>query len=246
MPNTPPRPPSPLPESQVVSLPRGIRADVISRIDAYADLIAQASAKTGVGAAEIKGVIAAETGGKADSVSSSGYRGVMQAGRTPEHDKPEVSIAHGAQKLKDFWGSLGRLLQKEGVDLEALRLDRWERLRWLACGFNAGPGTVQMAVRYARQAGDPLKWREAEHYQRALLYHGAYAEEPYVPKGQEAHGEAWRKKLRYRNLTIEQARREAPAYILTAVEKKWAHTAGYVERIVTYARYYAEREGPHA
>jgi hypothetical protein len=216
--------------------------EVLGRIDAYADMIARVAQEEQVDPAEVKGFIAAESAGKADSVSSSGYRGLMQASRDQEDiDKPEVSVRKGARKLREFRASVQRLLRPHGIDLAAM--DRWTQLRFLARAYNAGPGVVDKAVGYARTAGDAARWQEAAFYQRALLHHGSYSTRPYAPKGKEGDAEEWRRKLRHRNLTLSQARAEGmPTYVERAIEKKWEHTAGYVGRIVAYARHYARAE----
>jgi hypothetical protein len=41
--------------------------------------------------------------------------------------------------------------------------------------YNAGPGTVRKAMGYAIEAGDLQRWMEPEHFQRALIYYGAYS-----------------------------------------------------------------------
>lgn len=223
------------PPPQGEAHPGKVHKEILARIDQYAELIAQVAQEAQVDPAEIKGFIAAETGGKALSVSSSGYRGLMQSSRDAEDDQPEVSLRKGAKKLREFRASLARLLKPLGLDFTAL--NRWTQLGWLARAYNAGPGTVQKAVEYA---GDPARWQDAEPYQRALLHHGAYSTRPYAPAGEEGGAEKWRIKLRHRNLTLDQAREEGmPAHIERAISKKWEHTAGYASRVITYAQHYA-------
>lgn len=227
----PPRPPAagpPPPPPPPAQRQQGVDPDTLRRIDQYSALIDQIAQAEKVDPAVIRGLIAAETRGNPSSVSSAGYRGLMQASRDAADADPATSIRKGAKKIGDFGASLARQF---GAQYTAL--GRWDQVRWLARGYNAGPGTVAKAVAYGG-----ARWTEAEPYQRALLHTGAYATRPYAPD--HAAAERWRKKLAGRDLTLAQARAEGmPEYLATAIQKKWEHTAPYVERVVAYARHYA-------
>lgn len=208
-----------------------VRPEVIARIDRYAGIIDPAAKAQGLSPAWVKAFIAAETGGKADSVSSSGYRGLMQSSRDAEDDDPKVSVKKGTAKLKTFEGSLQRLLSPLGLDYRAQ--DERTRLAWLARAYNAGPGTVQQAVKYGGAA-----WQDAEPYQRALLQTGAYATGP-AAGDKKAEAEKWRKQLAGKGLTLQQARAQGmPAFVEAAIVAKWKATAGYVAKILAYAQHY--------
>ncbi len=227
-PSSPPPPPAGPPPAP----PPGLSAQVLARLDHYAELIDQAAQQAGVDATILRGLIAAETGGKPTSESSAGYKGLIQASRDQEDVDPAVSLRKGAKKVHDFTASLARQL---GTKYTAL--GRWDQVRWLARAYNAGPRTVAKAIEYGG-AG----WTEAEPYQRALLHTGAYA----TPQ-QHKEAERWRLQLDHRNLTMAQARKEGmPAFVEQAIVAKWQHTGPYVEKVVAYARHYAHAQEPRA
>ncbi len=139
----------------------------------YQSLAEAAATKYSIDPALILGVIAAESGGKRDLVARSGYTGLMQAGKDPSHTDPAVSIDHGTKKLRDFRAIMQRVLKERGRRYD--ELPEAERLRLLALAYNAGPVTVAKALQYAAADGRPERWLDAEYYNRALLFTGAYS-----------------------------------------------------------------------
>lgn len=221
-----------------------MRPDTVARLDQFSDLFDKVAKETGVKASILKGIAAAESDGNPRAgEKTSGYKGLMQAERDDKQLDPETSIRAGAKKFSDFTNSLTRLLRPLGLNFASF--DEQTRLRWVMCAYNAGPGTVQKACAYAQQAGDVLRWQDAEHYQRALIYYGAYSTRAYAPKGttqaQIDDAEQWRHRLTHQDLTIDQVRERAPALVVRSIVKKWENTPGYVEKVVQYASFYDHR-----
>lgn len=156
-----------------------ISSSVLARIAQYDDIIDQIAKEEGIDGNWIRGVIAAESGGKAHSgKGSTGYKGLMQAYR--DKDKkgnqldPETSIRSGAKKLKRFRTSVSRTLRQNGIDPGTLDTEMMIRLTMVA--YNAGPATLKTAMQYAFNAGNVKRWEEPENFQRALIFYGAYSE----------------------------------------------------------------------
>jgi hypothetical protein len=132
------------------------------------------AAEEGIDPNWIRGVIAAESGGKRDSGrGTTGYKGLMQARRTTDQLYPKTSIRTGAQKLIKFRASVSRFLRDRGIDPRSLGSEMMIRLTMVA--YNAGPATLRKAMQYAIDAGEIDGWKEARHFQRALIYYGAYS-----------------------------------------------------------------------
>lgn len=146
---------------------------VLRRIARFDPLIDRGARETGVEGAVIRGIIAAESGGDPDAGrGTGGYKGLMQAGREPAQLDPATSIRDGARKFASFRQALQRRLRGFGIDLARAE---WETVvRWVMVAYNAGPATVASALQYARAAGDERAWFAPEHFQRALVQHGAY------------------------------------------------------------------------
>lgn len=260
MPMPPPLPPPSPPENTGIVPPHlrkdnppfasepPVRKDVVQRIARYAPLLHKAAARTGLGAEELAGTIAAESEGKADSGKGTpGYKGLFQAKRTDDQLNPEISIFAGATKLKTFRETVLGMLSKAGLSVDSM--DRWEVFRLVLRGYNAGPAVVATALGYAREAGDAGRWMEEEHYARALLHHGSYSTRHYSPKATQAtlaSAEKWRQKLKQRNLSLRQAQDELSKEseelrntVMRAVVEKARRTPAYTDKAVAYARYFA-------
>lgn len=152
----------------------GIDRGVVSRIDEHAPVIERLARELSFDPNIVRGIIAAESGGRAGLVAkSSNYTGLMQAGQTAAHKDPEVSIRAGIAAFKEKLASIRRGLKPVGIDLD--KVDRETMVRWVMSGYNAGQGTVIRAVQSAARAGDYQRWFEPDHFQGSLLYYGAYA-----------------------------------------------------------------------
>ena len=217
-----------------------VRAEVLQRLERYRALFDQAAAESGIPAAWLLGIAAAESGGNPDSgKGGTGYKGIMQARRTVDQLDPATSIKTGAEKLKDFRSSVQKRLGARYAALAPL-----EQLRVLATAYNAGPGTVYKALDYARDAGDVALWRDAQPYTRALIFYGAYSTRAYAPKGTAQsdidQAERWRLDSRSKGLTLDELRgKGAPELVLRAIREKHARTAPYLDKIEAYARHYS-------
>lgn len=123
----------------------------------------------------VRGIIAAESGGKEKSgAGKRGYKGLMQAGKGAEHLDAEFSIRSGIRKFKKFRVSAARTLARYGVDnFDSLPID--EQIQFIMVAYNAGPGTLARAMAYAATGGDFKRWNEPQFFQRALFYYGAYS-----------------------------------------------------------------------
>lgn len=151
----------------------GLDPATAARIEQYRALAVEIGPRHGIEPALIMGVIAAESAGKPQTVSGSGWRGLMQAGRDAAQHDPRTSITTGAAKLAKFRTWMTSILAKHGLTFD--RLPDAEQVRVLALAYNAGQATVGRALGYAAQAGDVSRWLDAEHYRRALLVTGAYS-----------------------------------------------------------------------
>jgi Transglycosylase SLT domain len=158
----------------------GISTQVVSRIDGHREVIERAAAGSGVNANILRGIIAAESGGNANTgAGGSGYKGLMQSDRTEEDLDPAVSTRKGARKFVDFSQSMRRYFHDSlKQDFDALAEET--RVRIVMAAYNAGPVTVKRAMATARAAGDVTRWLAPEHYLRALVSTGAYNPVPAV------------------------------------------------------------------
>ena len=169
---------------------KGVSGIVLQRIARYDPIIDRVAAEEGVDPNIIRGIIAAETGGRADAQARSGYKGLMQAGRDERQFHPETSIRTGIQTFKKFRDkSLSPRLRALGINLKTV--DRETMVRWVMVSYNAGPGTVLKAVEYARASGNVGAWMRPEHFQRALPPHRRLRHRdrsPVVPEGTQRSG----------------------------------------------------------
>jgi hypothetical protein len=211
----------------------------------YDKIIDGVASTEGVDPNMVRGIIAAESGGRADLEARSNYKGLMQAATTPDQFEPEISIRTGVRKFKMFrdrW--LGPRLKNLGIDIHSL--DRETVVRWVATAYNAGHRTVLKAVEYALGAGNANLWMKPEHFQRALLYTGAYSVRQAAPSCLQgtndpqlvARAREENRRLRGRGLTVEQARVITTPLLMCAVEFKHRNLPRYVNRIVSYMHYY--------
>ena len=228
----------------------GIRIDptIVAKIGKYAALVEAAAKKHGVDAALVRGVIAAESGGRADLVASSGYTGLMQSERNPSHKDPQVSIDAGTKKLRAFRGIMEEVLAKRGQ--RYADLPEAEQLRLLALAYNAGPVTVAKALQYAAEAGRAAAWLDAAPYRRALLFTGAYSTrqaaakcQPNASAQQVKDAEAVRLRHSYGSKNWRTFPDPAPwlvvgptlpAFVRCAIEFKHEHSPGYANKILAY------------
>jgi hypothetical protein len=147
---------------------------VVDRIAEYDEIIDRLASQEHVDAAIVRGIIAAESSGKADEghKRKTSYKGLMQAEQGEEQLTPENSIRTGIKVYQGKEASLNKTLAKYGGSLGALALD--DRIRLVMTAYNAGQGTVKVAMASAAKAGDVAKWNDAEHWQTALAQTGAY------------------------------------------------------------------------
>lgn len=152
--------------------------DAVQRVERWAALSDPVAKANGVDPNFVLGLIAAESGGDPKLKAGSGYLGLMQAAHIKDDPtltqlEPDVSVATGVRKLVQFRTALDRILQKHGRSFASLA--RLDGLKMLALCYNAGPVTVAKALDYAAAAGTPDAWLAEEHYQRALLFTGAFS-----------------------------------------------------------------------
>ncbi|MFN8679186.1 MAG: transglycosylase SLT domain-containing protein [Thermomicrobiales bacterium] len=146
---------------------------IVKNMARHESVINQVSQEVGFDANIVRGIIAAESGGRESLQASSGYTGLMQAGKGTAHLNPETSIRAGIANFNDKTASLARLLKPFGIDLQ--RLDRDTRVRLVMAGYNAGQRTAAKAIGFAHAAGSSADWMKPEHFQRALFQTGAYS-----------------------------------------------------------------------
>jgi len=224
---------------------------VVALIAQYDSIIDRVAAEHGMDGNIVRGIIAAESGGRSNAGRGRGYKGLMQAGTDASQYDPETSIRTGVGKFVQFRRTISRLLRGVGIDISAV--DKDTMVRWVATSYNAGPGTVIRAVKYALAAGNAGNWMQAEHFQKALIFTGAYsiaqAASSCLRGQQQQPGNAdliatagrERVNLRGREIPLAQARATISPLLLCAIEFKHRNIPRYVERILTYMRAYDRR-----
>lgn len=150
-----------------------VDAKLVARIDRYSGILESEAKQAGVSPHVLRGIIAAESDGDPNAGKGGGYKGLMQCETNEEQLTPAVSIRCGAKKYRDFTQSMRKFLTKLKQNFDGLPED--ERIRIVMASYNAGPGTVKLAMQFAAAAGDFRRWLEPEHYLRALLATGAYS-----------------------------------------------------------------------
>lgn len=150
-----------------------ISSTTLGRIRRYDALIDRVSDEENFDKNWVRGVIAAESNGNARAGRKRGYKGLMQASRHSNQYDPETSIRTGIRKLKRFRRSVKNQYQKYGIDTMSLTEEEWIRVTMVA--FNAGPGTLARAMRYAAEGGDARLWMQPENFVRSLIYYGSYS-----------------------------------------------------------------------
>jgi lysophospholipase L1-like esterase len=199
------------------ALPRGIEAVVVQRIQQYAPLIDAIPKVNERTPSLIRGIIAAESGGRANvGKGTKGYKGLMQASRNESHLTAATSIREGAQHFLDMRRYVKAALKKLGIDLEAM--PEAHRLATILASYNAGQATVARAVQIA-ESSDPAKWLSPAVYRQAVMRTGAY----------QIHASCRKK-------ATEEAR------IACGVDAKVSATPTYLGRILKYRDYF-ERAG---
>lgn len=239
---------------------------MVERIDSFHDLIDRIAKDHGVDAHLIRGIIAAESGGKKDAgKGTNGYKGLMQCEQDNEQLDPVTSIQCGVKKYKRFERNIKNLFTNHDIDWDRLPVE--QQIELVMASYNAGPFTLRKAVSYAVQGGrSALEWERPEFFHRALLYTGAYSIRTVRNKcgidmtgnGKQKIAEANRERLRFRNvrfrnpkpagqeqnsgLTIDEARQQgAPALMICALKFKAQNNPIYRNKILAYRKYFASR-----
>jgi Transglycosylase SLT domain len=155
--------------------PRGISPEILNNIAQHDHLIDSIAARYNVDANTVRGIIAAESGGnpRSGEKNPKGYKGLMQAGIDANQLDPETSIRSGIEHFIKKRNTVARLLRAFGIEPNSL--DQETMLRYVMTAYNAGEGTLKKALEYAQAAGDKSAWEQPEHFQRALLFTGAYS-----------------------------------------------------------------------
>jgi hypothetical protein len=145
-----------------------VEPEVVRQISKYDDIIDYIAAEKQVPSSLIRGIIAAESGGDPLSGESSvSHKGLMQAETGIDQLIPEISIRTGVQKLKEFRSMVRDFLQGFGLQANSWYLT--------LIAYNAGPSTLRKAMQFAADAGEVSSFRLPEHFQRSLIYWGAYS-----------------------------------------------------------------------
>jgi len=151
------------------------------RIRQYDSIIDRLGKKNKIAPNLVRGIIAAESRGVASARAKSGYKGLMQAGKNKNQYKPETSIQTGIRKYKSFERSMTRELKKYGLDFKDV--SEKGKIGMCMVAYNAGPGTVQKALKYASGVGEVKKWLNPEHFLRALIHYKAYSVKTALSQG---------------------------------------------------------------
>lgn len=228
----------------------------IRRVEQYTALFSAAAREHQVNRALLMGLCAAESDGQARSgAGTTGYKGLLQAGKDDAQLDPATSITAGAKKVKNFLTSLERLLGK--LDIRFAAQSEAQRASQLICAFNAGPGVVVRALARAKAVGELLRWMEPQFYVPALVYYGSYSTRAHAKgfsEGDIEQAERWRTLvLKQQELTladladktfqVDGSAQHVPALVVLSVEKKAADTGGYVAKVLRYATYFRSEEG---
>ena len=223
----------------------------VSKVQEHSGLIESISSRYKLNPNIARGIIAAESGGNPRSgEGSSGYKGLMQAERTSDQLKPEVSLETGIKKFKDFRDkTLNPWLVKLGISVPAENDENYLKA-CLSC-YNAGPVTALKAIQYAHKAGDWKQWLLPENYLRALVFSGGYARYSSCNKGKSATeiDKASAERIKYRFKTNGWRNEPDPApwtsllpvldpVMRCWIETKYRNTPGYLDKFLRYYRYF--------
>lgn len=151
------------------------------RIRQYDPIIERLGKENKIDPNLVRGIIAAESRGVASARAKSGYKGLMQAGKDKNQYKSETSIQTGIRKYKSFERSMTRELKKYGLDFKDV--SEKGKIGMCMVAYNAGPGTVKKALKYASEAGDVKKWLNPEHFLSALIHYKAYSVKTALSQG---------------------------------------------------------------
>jgi hypothetical protein len=155
--------------------PQKIDKKIVERINDpdVSAIIDRVAAELGMDANTVRGIIAAESGGKSQSgAGTDGYKGLMQAEQSVDQLDPETSIRSGITKYMRFEEQARQMMRKFGVNAE---MTDSEAISITMVLYNAGPGSVKTALKFAQEDGDARRWFDDPFFVRSLLYHGAYA-----------------------------------------------------------------------
>ncbi len=228
-----------------------IEPHTVKRIEGYNDIIQKHSSIYGTDSNIVKGIIAAESDGKANTgQGGTGYKGLMQAETSEEQLNPETSIESGIKKFVFFKDKvLNPWLKTLGISLP-LEMDENYLKICLAC-YNGGPVTALKTIQYANEAGDWLQWLSPENYQRALTFSGGYETYDSCNKSQTELEikKAKAERLKYRFKTKNWRSEKDPALwsnlvqiinsiTLCWIETKYKNTPGYLNKFIAYYNYF--------
>ena len=164
----------PAPAKSADKLPKGVDAKVVKRLmtPEWEGFLKEAAQANGVPVALLRGIIAAESAGKADSgKGGTGYKGLMQAEQDESHLDAETSIAGGAKKFRQMADRVAKSLKGELAQL-GIKSGDFGDVEFAAIvilAYNAGQAVVIEAVKEASKAGDVKNWLEEKYYAIAVL-----------------------------------------------------------------------------
>jgi hypothetical protein len=146
----------------------------LDRINSFDPIIKKEAAVANINSNLVKGIIYSESSGiPSIGQGTTGWKGLMQASKDVEHLKPEVSIRGGIEKYNKFKNTIFKIYAKNGLNPSLLNEN--EVINIVMRVFNAGPGTVQKAIEYAKNSGTVNNWMKEEYYKRAIFFTGAHS-----------------------------------------------------------------------
>lgn len=224
---------------------------VASRILQYTSIIEKYGSLYNINPNVVRGIIASESGGNPRSGEGrNGYKGLMQAGTTTDQLQPEISVKTGTEKFVTFRNkTLNPWLKKLGISQPSEDNENYLKA-CLSC-YNAGPVTALKAIQYAHSSGDWQQWLSPDHYKRALLFSGGYAQYPRCNQGKSSSeiDMAKKERLKYRFKTSgwknepdhPEWRSVSPSLnpvLRCWIETKFENTPGYLDKFIRYFKYF--------